>query len=186
MFELNVTWYLLVSTYKKTAADDKQSKTFTLKYKRNVANDFKTLLTERCQKASMCENEFKWIGYWYMSEWWYPKHFFCRITAKECPIGLEYSDCASPCPRTCKALHEVMPDECMTSCISGCQCPSGQFYQDGKCIEPTECQCEYNNRRYNNTDEIRADCNKWYVHIGEKNNDESDWYCILDNSRYFD
>ncbi|KAL3832281.1 hypothetical protein ACJMK2_023939 [Sinanodonta woodiana] len=87
------------------------------------------------------------------------------LCPKSCPAGLEYSDCASPCPRTCQALHYVMPAECMNECVSGCQCPSGTFLQDGLCVQPEECQCEYNRQRYNDGDEIKMSCNKWCENI---------------------
>ena len=82
-------------------------------------------------------------------------------TAKECPIGLVYSDCTSSCPRTCMSIHNVMPDSCTEECVSGCECPPGTFYQDGLCVEPTACQCEYNHNKFNNTAEIQIGCNKW-------------------------
>jgi len=84
-------------------------------------------------------------------------------TAKECPKGLVYSDCVSPCPRTCQSLHNVMPESCTKECVSGCECPPGKFMQDGACIEPKECQCEYNHERFDNGDDVRVGCNKWYT-----------------------
>jgi len=82
-------------------------------------------------------------------------------SAKDCPRGLVYTDCASPCPRTCQSLHNVMPDMCTAECVSGCQCPPGKFIQDGKCVEPTQCQCEYNRVKFDHDEEVQIGCNKW-------------------------
>ncbi|KAH3832341.1 hypothetical protein DPMN_105626 [Dreissena polymorpha] len=84
--------------------------------------------------------------------------------AKECPPGLVYSDCASPCPATCQSLHQ--PVTCPADCVTGCQCPPGRVLQDGRCVEPAACQCEYNHIRFNNTAVIQIGCNKWYVFMG--------------------
>ena len=54
-----------------------------------------------------------------------------------------------------------MPDECTNECISGCECPPGTFIQEGMCVEASECQCEYNGKRYNNTATMQIECNKW-------------------------
>lgn len=83
-------------------------------------------------------------------------------TARECPAPLEYSECTSSCPRTCKTLYLVEPDECKM-CISGCQCPVGTFLQNGQCVKPDECMCEFNKKQYKHGDTIKQRCNLWWV-----------------------
>ncbi|XP_052224799.1 SCO-spondin-like [Dreissena polymorpha] len=85
---------------------------------------------------------------------------------KECPPGLVYSDCASPCPATCQSLHQ--PVTCPADCVTGCQCPPGRVLQDGRCVEPVACQCEYNHIRFNNTAVIQIGCNKWKTTVRQE------------------
>ena len=94
--------------------------------------------------------------------------FICKIDdvwfppspARECPAPLEYSECTSSCPRTCKTLYLVEPDECKM-CISGCQCPAGTFLQNGQCVTPQECMCEFNKKQYKHGETIKQRCNLW-------------------------
>ncbi|XP_052794204.1 uncharacterized protein LOC128227575 [Mya arenaria] len=78
---------------------------------------------------------------------------------KQCPIGFEYSECMSPCPRTCKTLHEELPASCMSSCETGCRCPDGKYLQDGVCVLPDECECDYHKTRYKSGATLTISCN---------------------------
>jgi len=58
-----------------------------------------------------------------------------------CSGGMEFTDCANPCPDRCHYLTE----ECTTTveCSPGCQCPAGKVLgEDGKCVEPMDCACK--------------------------------------------
>ncbi|XP_071803678.1 von Willebrand factor-like [Asterias amurensis] len=44
----------------------------------------------------------------------------------ECENGMEYTECGSPCPRTCANLD--FEDECDQYCVDGCQCPTDPPY----------------------------------------------------------
>ena len=60
--------------------------------------------------------------------------------ADECPPGMLYQQCGSLCPRTCQNTDLL---ECISGCVSGCFCPSGQVMQDGRCIDSILCQGTY-------------------------------------------
>ncbi|CAG2184395.1 unnamed protein product [Mytilus edulis] len=92
---------------------------------------------------------------------------------KTCEDGKVYRECSSKCPRTCKTLYSVLPDSCMEDCVSGCECPVGQFIQDGVCVKAEQCQCEFNRKRYNNGETIKNGCNACKCTYGR-------WQCTED------
>ena len=97
--------------------------------------------------------------------WWRivtPQSCPC-LAAKKCPYGMEYTECATKCQRTCKTLYMVMPPECMNECIPGCQCMHGTFLHHDQCIPADECPCVYRNKEYASGDTMPIGCNKWCV-----------------------
>ena len=56
----------------------------------------------------------------------------CRVK------GQIFTDCASPCPRTCDSNPQL---RCPAVCVPGCACPSGQVIDSAsnRCVPPDEC-----------------------------------------------
>lgn len=73
----------------------------------------------------------------------------------KCPEGLTYYASASLPTPTCLDRN---PEKKMTG--RGCFCPSGQFLQDGVCIEASQCKCIYEGKFYNVGEVIKkpAEC----------------------------
>ncbi|XP_068828902.1 LOW QUALITY PROTEIN: SCO-spondin-like [Capricornis sumatraensis] len=63
----------------------------------------------------------------------------------DCTGGQDLLPCGQPCPRSCEDLSpgvECQPDS--TGCQQpSCGCPHGQLSQDGLCVAPTQCRCQY-------------------------------------------
>ncbi|KAL3832552.1 hypothetical protein ACJMK2_024186, partial [Sinanodonta woodiana] len=85
---------------------------------------------------------------------------------KNCTDGRVYLDNMPSCPRTCSALHYVMPDECYTNIVSGCDCPAGTFLQDGMCVTAQECKCYYNGQSYVDGQTTKMKCNTCTCRMG--------------------
>ncbi|KAB0395734.1 hypothetical protein E2I00_001515 [Balaenoptera physalus] len=75
----------------------------------------------------------------------------------DCPAGMEYKDCVSPCPRNCQSLH--ISDVCQQQCVDGCSCPEGQLLDEGRCVESAECSCVHSGKRYPPGASLSRDCN---------------------------
>ena len=54
-----------------------------------------------------------------------------------------------------------MPDSCMQDCVPGCECPIGQFIQDGKCVAAENCECHFDKKSYKTNETIKNGCNLW-------------------------
>ncbi|XP_006887346.1 PREDICTED: SCO-spondin [Elephantulus edwardii] len=71
----------------------------------------------------------------------------CRDNASpctDCEGGQNLVPCGRFCPRSCQDLSpgsECQPGS--TSCQPGCGCPSGQLVQDGLCVPPSLCRCQF-------------------------------------------
>ncbi|XP_004430689.1 PREDICTED: SCO-spondin [Ceratotherium simum simum] len=62
----------------------------------------------------------------------------------DCGGGQGLLPCGRPCPRSCQDLSpgiECQPGS--TGCQPSCGCPPGQLSQDGLCVSPTHCRCQY-------------------------------------------
>ncbi|XP_004594559.2 SCO-spondin [Ochotona princeps] len=74
----------------------------------------------------------------------------CQDNATQCTDcggGLALLTCGWPCPRLCQDLSPgSMCQVGSTSCQSSCGCPPGQLFQDGLCVHPARCRCQYQPR----------------------------------------
>ncbi|XP_067931666.1 mucin-2-like [Watersipora subatra] len=78
-----------------------------------------------------------------------------------CTDGMEYSDCATQCPQTCRELR-IDTEECVwEGCQPGCACPSGMYKDDsGKCVK--QCPCYTVNRTMSIGEIISLEqCREW-------------------------
>ncbi|KAL5007190.1 hypothetical protein ScPMuIL_015996 [Solemya velum] len=97
---------------------------------------------------------------------------FCPKTCQD--PSMVYSDCVSKCPATCATIFENHPaDHCLDNCLPGCHCPLGSYFQDGKCVAPTECTCEHLGSTYNHDETMMLLCNKCTCNMGT-------WTCTRD------
>ncbi|CAL8243638.1 unnamed protein product [Lota lota] len=77
--------------------------------------------------------------------------------AKQCPSDLQYRECISCCPATCN-LERMCIDSKLV-CLDGCYCPAGLIYEDGRCVSPSDCPCEYHGMLYPTGQTVQEDCN---------------------------
>ena len=72
-------------------------------------------------------------------------HPLCFPPAADCAGGQGPLPCGQPCPRSCEDLSPgvvCQPDS--TGCQQpSCGCPPGQLSQDGLCVPPAQCRCQY-------------------------------------------
>lgn len=78
----------------------------------------------------------------------------------QCEYGKEYLSCGSLCQQTCLDLSTGDNPKCENDgCTEGCFCPFGYVQNyEGKCVEPNECECEYNSVRYPAQSLVKMDC----------------------------
>ncbi|XP_033120968.1 mucin-2-like [Anneissia japonica] len=73
-----------------------------------------------------------------------------------CTNGTVYDSCGGSCPSTCENRQR----DCVRDyCLDGCHCPEGQLWENGQCIDPNQCPCEYNNREYPSGHVLKQGCN---------------------------
>ena len=49
--------------------------------------------------------------------------------------------------------------------MQGCQCPKGQIFNEttGNCVSLKTCGCMHENKKLNDGDQVKDNCNTWYV-----------------------
>ncbi|CAI8005565.1 PI-actitoxin-Axm2b [Geodia barretti] len=65
-------------------------------------------------------------------------NLLCDCGTRCCFGDLVFSECASPCPRTCDNIFGP-PVACLAICLQGCACPDNMVQDGNKCMLPTEC-----------------------------------------------
>ena len=74
--------------------------------------------------------------------------------------------CGNRCSKTCRDYRTQMctePDTCMLSCM----CPNGTLYDNGTCVQTTDCACyDYFGNMINPGERIIHNdrCESWYVY----------------------
>ncbi|KAG8570029.1 hypothetical protein GDO81_014653 [Engystomops pustulosus] len=79
---------------------------------------------------------------------------FCPYT---CPQEhSHYELCADVCYSSCSSLYDITI--CPTTCSEGCQCDTGYFFQNGRCVTPDLCdRCILNSTFYKVNETIISD-----------------------------
>nr|AUX81366.1 von Willebrand factor [Myxine glutinosa] len=97
----------------------------------------------------------------------------------ECSHDKVYSECATPCPRTCQNLHMYFP--CDDTCIDGCVCPDDFVLNRGRCVKPDDCPCVQNDKEHSAGTIISQDCNQCVCKQGSWlcTNKECPGFCSL-------
>ncbi|CAK7295104.1 SSPO [Vulpes lagopus] len=71
----------------------------------------------------------------------------CQDNATQCTDcggGQGLLPCGWPCPRSCQDLSPgSVCQPGLTGCQPSCGCPPGQLSQDGICVPPAHCRCQY-------------------------------------------
>ncbi|XP_077495549.1 uncharacterized protein LOC144106577 isoform X2 [Amblyomma americanum] len=73
-----------------------------------------------------------------------------------CDRGTEYRECGPACRATCADRE---PTCSVSQCASGCHCPEGTLWDEGRCVAPGECACTYRGRTYQAGEQVDQDCN---------------------------
>ncbi|KAM4744336.1 otogelin [Anableps anableps] len=76
---------------------------------------------------------------------------------KQCPLGLQYRECISCCPQSCNLERTCIDSK--LACLDGCYCPEGLIYEDGSCVAPADCPCEYHGMFYPSGQTLQEECN---------------------------
>ncbi|XP_069021761.1 otogelin [Embiotoca jacksoni] len=77
--------------------------------------------------------------------------------AKQCPLGLQYRECISCCPASCNLERTCIDSK--LACLDGCYCPEGLIFEDGGCVTPSDCPCEYRGMFYPSGQTLQEECN---------------------------
>ncbi|XP_041796258.1 otogelin [Chelmon rostratus] len=77
--------------------------------------------------------------------------------AKQCSSGLQYRECISCCPASCNLERTCIDSK--LACLDGCYCPDGLIYEDGGCVTPSDCPCEYHGMFYPSGQTLQEECN---------------------------
>ncbi|XP_045151939.1 von Willebrand factor [Echinops telfairi] len=110
------------------------------------------------------------------------EHSTCRPA---CPAGMEYTECVSPCTRTCQSLH--INGVCQEQCVDGCSCPDGQLLDEDRCVEPAECSCVHSGKRYPPGSSLSQDCNTCICRnsLWVCSNEECPGECLVTGQSHF-
>ncbi|XP_057707613.1 otogelin isoform X2 [Corythoichthys intestinalis] len=76
---------------------------------------------------------------------------------KQCPEGLQYLECISCCPASCK--QEETCTDSRLACLDGCFCQDGLIFENGSCVPPSDCPCEFHGALYPSGQMIQEECN---------------------------
>ncbi|KAG7456027.1 hypothetical protein MATL_G00247310 [Megalops atlanticus] len=102
-----------------------------------------------------------------------------------CPVGMQYSECISPCSTTCQSLN--IQEVCKEECVDGCSCPVGKVLEDDRCVEVSQCSCMHTGKRYPPGSSIPQDCNTCVCRHGswECTNEGCPGECFVTGQSHF-
>ncbi|EDM07267.1 otogelin (predicted) [Rattus norvegicus] len=79
----------------------------------------------------------------------------CTVRCKE-KIFI-YNECIACCPASCQSHASCVDSE--IACVDGCYCPNGLIFEDGVCMSPAECPCEFHGTLHPPGSVVTEDCN---------------------------
>ncbi|KAM5224319.1 otogelin isoform 3-T3 [Hipposideros larvatus] len=79
----------------------------------------------------------------------------CTVHCKE--KAFIYNECIACCPASCQSRVSCVDSE--IACVDGCYCPDGLIFEDGGCVAPAECPCEFHGTLYPTGSVVKEDCN---------------------------
>ncbi|XP_074131877.1 otogelin [Sminthopsis crassicaudata] len=85
---------------------------------------------------------------------WRAKFSLCAMTCKE--EAFTYNECINCCPVSCQPRAPCIDSE--IACVDGCYCPEGLIFEDGSCVAPAECPCEFHGKVYPTGSVVNDDC----------------------------
>nr|XP_046255016.1 otogelin [Scatophagus argus] len=77
--------------------------------------------------------------------------------AEQCSPGLVHRECISCCPASCNLERTCIDSK--LACLDGCYCPDDLIYEDGGCVMPSDCPCEYHGMFYPSGQTLQEECN---------------------------
>ncbi|XP_075182586.1 otogelin [Anomaloglossus baeobatrachus] len=80
-----------------------------------------------------------------------------RKCGVSCGAGLVYSECIECCPTSCHQRTSCMDSE--ISCVDGCYCPEGMILENGTCVHPSECPCDFHGVSHQAGTMVQDQCN---------------------------
>ncbi|XP_052508940.1 otogelin [Budorcas taxicolor] len=90
----------------------------------------------------------------------------CMVLCKE--KAFVYNECVACCPASCQPRTSCVDSE--IACVDGCYCPDGLIFEDGGCVAPAECPCEFHGTLYPTGSVVKEDCNSCTCTAGK-------WVC---------
>ncbi|KAM8938753.1 LOW QUALITY PROTEIN: otogelin [Pelodytes ibericus] len=85
---------------------------------------------------------------------WRAVHKQCEVS---CESDLVYSECITCCPSSCQQKKSCIDSE--IACVDGCYCPEGLIFENGVCVQPSECPCEFHGTTYHAGSVVQDQCN---------------------------
>ncbi|XP_053319540.1 von Willebrand factor [Spea bombifrons] len=115
-----------------------------------------------------------------MNSW--ATHTACK---PQCPPGMEYNECVTPCVKTCQSLD--INEVCQEQCLDGCSCPEGKVLDGDRCIDASECSCIHSGKRYPVGSTIHRDCNTCTCNRGlwECSSEDCPGECFVTGQSHF-
>uniref|UniRef100_A0A8C6FPV5 Otogelin n=1 Tax=Moschus moschiferus TaxID=68415 RepID=A0A8C6FPV5_MOSMO len=90
----------------------------------------------------------------------------CMVLCKE--KAFVYNECIACCPASCQSRASCVDSE--IACVDGCYCPDGLIFENGGCVAPAECPCEFHGTLYPTGSVVKEDCNSCTCSAGK-------WVC---------
>ncbi|KAM5248567.1 otogelin [Ctenodactylus gundi] len=96
-----------------------------------------------------------------------------RSQIRQCTVhctdkAFTYNECIACCPASCQSRTSCVDSE--IACVDGCYCPNGLIFEDGVCVAPAECPCEFHGTVYPPGSVVKEDCNTCTCSAGK-------WVC---------
>ncbi|MBN3324021.1 OTOG protein, partial [Atractosteus spatula] len=77
--------------------------------------------------------------------------------AVECDDKFVYRECITCCPVSCSI--DKMCIDSKLQCLDGCYCPEDLIYDNGSCVQPSECPCDYHGMVFSPGHIVQEECN---------------------------